>query len=189
MNFYDLLLAKKLSGGGGGGNQNVIFIDNSTDFNLKSTTSNAIKEVIVPNSFTNIANNACSQYGNLEKITISNGITSIGQDAFYNCTKLESVYFSNTLTLIDTEAFQNCTALKEIDLPSTITTLNSKAFYGCTSLNKITVRAINPPSTTTNTFYNVPIDCPIYVPAESVETYKSSSYWRGRANYIQAIPT
>ena len=34
-----------------------------------------------------------------------------------------------------------------------------------------------------------PADCAIYVPAESVNTYKTTSNWNARASYIQAIPS
>ena len=47
-------------------------------------------------------------------------------------------------------------------------------------------------STTPPTLYEYDLDntndCPIYVPAGSVETYKAASGWSEYANRIQAIP-
>lgn len=83
--------------------------------------------------------------------------------------------------------------LKKLVYPETITQMGQ--IWDCKSLQSITVKATTPPSfsfvfTTTdhpNEFYNTN-DCPIYVPAEAVEAYKSAKGWSTYADRIQPIP-
>jgi hypothetical protein len=83
--------------------------------------------------------------------------------------------------------FQFCISLPQITIPSNITSIKKGAFNGCESLMSITVKAVTPPSIQSNTFNGVPLDCTIYVPAESVEAYKAKTNWAARADYIFAI--
>jgi hypothetical protein len=51
----------------------------------------------------------------------------------------------------------------------------------------VTVNAITPPTLGSNAFDSTN-NCPIYVPAESVNTYKSATNWSTYADRIQAMP-
>jgi len=70
-----------------------------------------------------------------------------------------------------------------------LTSIGSSAFNGCRGITNFICRATTPPTLGANAFSMVPTNCSIYVPAESVDTYKAASGWSDRANYIQAIPT
>ena len=84
--------------------------------------------------------------------------------------------------------FRSCTNLEEITLPATLTTIQQQAAYGCSRLTTITCLATTPPSlANTNAFGGCPLEH-IYVPAESVETYKAATNWSSFANIIEAIP-
>ena len=93
------------------------------------------------------------------------GVTSIGNSAFNYCTSLASITFPNSVTNIGTQAFDNCQ-----------------------SLASITVEATNPPTLGSYVFSYAPNQV-IYVPAESVDTYKAASGWSSYASKIQAIPS
>ena len=84
-------------------------------------------------------------------------------------------------------AFLNCINLTTLSIPSECTSINANAFYGCFGLNSITVNSTTPPAGGNNMFYNTN-NCPIYVPAVSVNTYKTAPYWSEYADRIQAIP-
>ena len=83
----------------------------------------------------------------------------------------------------------------ELELPASLTTLGGGVFT-C-SLTKLTIHAEVPPTAE----YAIlcegdvidnenPIEpYPIYVPAQSVEAYKTDQYWGAYADRIQAIPT
>ena len=123
----------------------------------------------------------------LTSIDIPSGVTTIGDLAFNNCYSLTSVTIGNGVTTIGDYAFAGCFSLTSIDIPDSVTSIESTAFNGCSGLTEITVNATTPPTLGSNVFDGS--TSPIYVPAASVETYKSASGWSTYASRIQAIPT
>ena len=115
--------------------------------------------------------------------------TEIGNSAFYNCISLKSVDIPNGVTSIGSYAFYNCRALTSVTIPSSVTSIGDYAFRYCNSLTSVTVEATTPPTLGTDVFNNTTADLVIYVPAGSVDTYKSASGWSAYASRIQAIPS
>ena len=142
--------------------------------------------VIIPNSVTTIGNSMFSGCSSLVEIVIPSGVTTIGNQAFYNCISLVEISIPNNVTTIGDRAFENCAQLASVAIPSSVTTIGYQAFYKCSNLTSITVSAITPPDAGSSCFANTN-DCPIYVPADSVETYKTAAYWGEYASRIQAI--
>ena len=82
------------------------------------------------------------------------------------------------VTSIGNSTFFDCSDLISITLPESVTLIESGAFLSCSSLTSITCHAVTPPTIgSSETFLNVNRSIPVYVPAGSVETYKSSEYW------------
>ena len=148
-----------------------------------------LTSIDLPDGLTRIGNGAFATCTGLTSIDLPDGLTSIGDSVFNNCTGLTSIDLPDGLTSIGNSVFNNCTGLTSIDIPSSVTSIRGSAFYSCTSLTSITCRATNPPTIQVNTFSSVPVDCLIYVPADSVNIYKGATNWSVRADYIQAIPT
>lgn len=98
------------------------------------------------------------------------------------------VVLDSTVTTIGQFAFANCTSLTSIDIPSSVTSIRSGAFQGCTALTSVTVNATNPPNLATNSFNSTNSSFVVYVPASSLESYKTASNWKTYADRIQAIP-
>ena len=146
-----------------------------------------LTSVTIPNSVTSIDSNVFYRCISLTSITIPNSVTSIGNNAFGYCSGLTSVTIPNSVTSIGNAAFADCTSLTSIVIPDSITRINSYVFNSCTSLTSITIQATTPP-TLHSTAFNNTNNCPIYVPAESVDTYKTATNWSSYASRIQAIP-
>ena len=139
-------------------------------------------------SWTTIENDAFSYCQYLTLITLPASITSIGDGAFFYCNNgLTSINIPSNVSSIGQQAFIRCSSLTSITLPSTLTNLGRYAFGNCTSLTSITCLATTPPTLGDNAFDNTN-NCPIYVPAASVNDYKTAQYWSDYASRIQPIP-
>ena len=144
-----------------------------------------ITEAVLPNTVKTIS---FQNFHNLTKC-IAAGVTSI---SFYGSSGITSVgeigsgadvELGASLTEIKNEAFYKCTSLTSVTLGN-ITSIGNTAFYGCSGLTSITIKAITPPTLGHSVFDG---SYPIYVPAQSVDTYKSASGWSTYASRIQAI--
>ena len=173
----------------------------STDGNVVTPTSTTgFGASIVSNTYTDgkgiikfdgdvtfIAKNTFSNKTTLASIEIPNAVTIIDEMAFNSCYGLTSVNIPDSVTDIKTGAFIHCTGLTSIEIPSSVTTIGGYAvFYNCNSLTSITCLRTTPPTIGTTIFDNTN-NCPIYVPAESVNAYKTATNWSKYANRIQAI--
>jgi hypothetical protein len=81
--------------------------------------------------------------------------------------------------------------LLSVEIPSTITNIGSAAFFSCSNLTTVTLLSTTPPVLGgDNVFdpYSELSVLKIYVPAESVQAYKTAQYWTEYANSIYAIP-
>ena len=146
-----------------------------------------LTSVRIPDSVTSIGEQAFRDCAALTSVTIPDSVTSIGVSVFYNCTSLTSVNIPDSVTSIGEQAFYNCAALTSIDIPDSVTKISNQAFLQCTSLTSVTVRATTPPTLASNAFNSTHANLVIYVPAASVDAYKSASGWSDYASKIQAI--
>lgn len=97
----------------------------------------------------------------ITKVVFGEGITKIGDYACYGC------------------------ACTEVEIASSVKDLDgTNIFLNCSTLVSITCKALVPPTCKTNwkgessLFKNVPAECVLYVPAASVEAYKSADIWK-----------
>lgn len=141
--------------------------------------------ITMPNSIIYIGSSAFSGCRNLPNITLSSGLTSIEQSTFSGCSSLTSIEIPDSVTTIGYSAFTDCSGMTSVTIGSGVTSINDNAFRRCTSLNSLTVKATTPPTLRQYALYQTN-GCPIYVPSESVEAYKSA--WDTYAYRIQAIP-
>ena len=75
----------------------------------------------------------------------------------------------------------------QLIIPNGVTTIEDYAFYQCSSLTSITVNATTPPTLDGIDCFDSTNNCPIYVPEESADAYKTATNWSEYASRIQAI--
>lgn len=122
-------------------------------------------------------------------------LTTLGFGIFKNC-KFVHIFIPNTLLLdmdysqqwqdnlrlltmeleeglsvVPNSLCSGCSSLMTITFPSTITTIGSSVVHGCNNLKSFICKPITPPALVSDLGY-IYADFNIYVPDESVETYK-----------------
>ena len=131
----------------------------------------SLKEVVITGG-ESIGDRAFEGYNSLTSVTIPDSVTNISENAFYGCGNLESiaveegnsVYHSDGNCLIETESkmllrgcntsiipddgsvtsigdcsFEGCSGLTSVTIPDSVTGIGSGAFYGCSGLTSIVI--------------------------------------------------
>ena len=145
------------------------------------------------NGVTIIGARAFSECGALTNITIPDGVTSIGNYAYVTCTGLtDTVTIPDTVTTIGNSAFAGCRRLDHVIIGSGVTSIGDKAFDGCVGLDDVKLYPTVPPTLGASGGVCLVFDdnnCPLYVPSQSVSTYKDTGWWRTTyQTRIQAMP-
>lgn len=130
---------------------------------------------------------AFSYCTNLESVELPASTKFLNQASFLNCTALTTINLDNVVR-IESSAFMYCRSLSAITLSNQISYIGSSAFSQCSNLVSVTIPNNTPPTLGGAPFTNTHADLVIYVPAESVEAYKTASGWSTYASKIQAIP-
>lgn len=177
---------------------------------LAFTVATHLVEAFIEEGVTEIGGSTFSQISTLRTVSLPDSLSIIGESAFYKC-GIRNIQIGSGLTAIgdnafngnglmsaDTinlplvesigsAAFMDCRNIKKVVIGDKCTRIKASAFANCNKLVSITIEATTPPFIDYYTFEKT--TCPIYVPAESVETYKTChSNWAVYADRIQAIP-
>ena len=146
----------------------------------------SLTSVEIPDGVTSIGYSAFRNCSGLTSIDIPDSVTSIDIAAFYNCSSLPTINIPSGVTGISSYAFYGCGGLTSITIPNNVTTIGNSAFINCSGLTSITVYATTPPTLALESqAFDDTNNCPIYVPCESVNTYKTA--WSAYASRITCI--
>lgn len=188
-----------------------------SSYNYPSITSIAIPKSVEYNSVTytvtGIEKESFTHCPGLKSITISSSVKSIGAWSFSRCTVLANIIFGNGVKYIEDGAFELCTALTSITIPNSVTSIGDMAFYDCSGLTDVTIgngvksigegafiwcsnltsiicQAITPPVCKEDAFKGIEKSiCTLYVPQESVNSYKNAAGWKEFTNIIAISKT
>lgn len=147
-----------------------------------------ISECVTAIGNTNYVDYVFKGNSSLRDVYLPNSLTRIGDDAFENCTSLTNITIPSGVTIIRGSAFYGCTSLTSITFPSSVTSIGGWAFAGCNGITSITFESITPPTLDSYSSTLPNNGCPIYVPAQSVEAYKTANRWDNYVSRIQPIP-
>ena len=115
------------------------------------------------------------------------GLDSIGAEWFRGCKRLNNILLPSTIKTIREFAFATCYKLEEIELPAALTEIGEQAFNDCPVLKTIRVLGTKPAKLTGNTQFSFNDGLKIYVPAASVDAYKTE--WAEYKDYIVSDAT
>ncbi len=160
-------------------------VGNSAFYSLKK-----LENLEIPNSVTTIGTHAFYGLEEATSIALSNSLTRVPQFAFDRAFKAQpTLVIPDSVTVIEEYAFREWKLTTKIIIGSGIQEIKENAFYGVgdysNTLSQITVKAMVPPIIAPG---SIPAnECPIYVPAAAVNTYKAAAGWADFAPQIQAI--
>ena len=130
-----------------------------------------------------------------KEINLPAGLKTLGEGAFMNCynSALKGLENCTQLTVIPKEAFSGVGKYVNgwtLEIPANITKIEYGAFFNCYGLNTVKCHATTPPELGDIAFVNnnkSGSSVKLFVPAESVEAYKTSS-WRSFFYYDNIRP-
>ena len=122
------------------------------------------------------------------------GLSGLAVFSFATAGALPSIVIPENITFIGYSAFEECASASYVSLPSSLKQLGEAAFKNCGSLRYVLVNAVEPPQGApklswfdTGEERFTPFRGPIYVPDESVETYKTDTYFSEYASQIRPM--
>lgn len=131
-----------------------------------------ITDLIIPDGVTRISDVAFLRCSNITSVTMGKDVVSIGANAFEDCTNIKSMTISDSVTTIGERAIYGCDGLTTLTIGSGVSSIGEFAIYSCDSLSQIYCKAVIPPSCGEKALGNSASGCTLYVPAESVDSYK-----------------
>ncbi len=145
-----------------------------------------LKSYTIPNGIKEIGGGAFGGIDKLTEIIIPDEVETIGDQAFFSF-EGTSIKLPSALTFIGLQAFAY-SRLESITLPASLESIDSYAFEYSWDLKSVYSEPTNPPYLGERGFADGAEDRKIYVPAESVELYKSEGYgWSDYAHEIVAM--
>lgn len=161
------------------------------DFAFHKAT--ALKSIVNLNNAEIIGKNAFAMCKNLNiDLSLPSLRGTLDDGAFYSSgvvrilTLGQVENIGRTTTQYGNGSFRNCISLIQATLPSTVKSICYGAFWDCSALQWVKILAITPPSIQVRAFENTN-NCPIYIPAASVDAYKLAPDWSNYASRIQPI--
>ena len=119
---------------------NIILPQNLTEIRDSCFDGAQIKQITIPDTVTEIGENAFNYCEQLALITLPSGLQKISSRMLAGCLSLTSITIPASVTEIGSQAFA-ASGLTSITIPSTVTTLGSSAFARCNSLTSMDIQA------------------------------------------------
>lgn len=123
----------------------------------------------------------------LTSYSIPDNIKIISSSAFCNCFELEEIYMGDNVQEISGGCFRDSPHLREATLSANLTSIiGADPFLRCPCLRTIYMRSVVPPSYDDSSDIPAP-DLKIYVPEQSLDSYKKSRGWLSHINNFYGL--
>ena len=143
-----------------------------------------LRSVYLPDGLRTIGNDAFSACIELANIKIPESVTSIGAGCFWSCSKLMTINIPQNVVNIKDNTFQHCRFVS-FTIPQNIQSIGNYALSNDGLLNILYCKPQTPPQISSVTFFNGFAEgAVIYVPMESVDSYKSAYGWKEYSSQI-----
>lgn len=174
----------------------IIIPEGVTHIGHEAFRSTGIVSIVIPDSVKTMGSDTFRFCRNLHDVTLSKNLTSIPRIAFED-THLQYIIIPEGVKSIDRRAFARCDKLLEVTIPSSVTAIGTEAFYSCENLKAIYCKSVTPPALESDSKYKYTMNndigslwhvkkyFKIYVPKESVETYKKDRKWKHYSKNIE----
>jgi len=199
-------------------NNDIINYNGGYGYVFNTTGEHTIKYTLLGDEYnsngTVIQEHSFSDINEMTSMVIPEGILIMGDGAFSYCNNITNICLPKTLTTFGVSdigaVISNCPLITTLNIPDSVTSIgkdaiylkglttvtigtgimsiDNQAFAECTNLSSVTINAITPPTLGSDVFYSNASGRKIYVPSESVATYKAASGWSYYAADIEAIP-
>lgn len=97
----------------------------------------SIHVVKLPDTITEIEEDAFRGSSHLEQINLPNSITSIGQSAFSGCKSLTEISLPNELITLEPYVFADCINLSTIYIPTSVVEIKETSFGNCPKITDV----------------------------------------------------
>lgn len=157
--------------------------------NTRSVLGSAFQDCISLKSMdlsyvTELGLNAFMGCSAMTEVIFNDDLQNINNGSFQNCSSLDNVKLPKNLLRIGGGAFNTCSGItSEIEIPESVTTIEYFAFTRCSNVKSYKLLSKIPPNLGDSAF-NYDSGCPIYVPCDSVDAYKSATNWSNYADRI-----
>ncbi len=168
----------------------------STGSNITSAETQAYASstyrVELGDSFVRTQGGVFKGFTHITSLSIGNNVLHINSYLVSGCTALRTLELpSEYASYLDHNIITYCNSLQRITIPSGTTGIYRNTINNCGSLQSITILKPNGVLSvrdSSGTVFPYTNSCPIYVPSNLVDTYKSASGWSTIASRIRAIP-
>lgn len=146
-------------------------------------SSYSFERISIPFNVSGILNSCFTSCYALKQIRFPKKMTSLSNSIVSYCYALSDIYIPNGIRSIGSYFVSNCNSLPSITIPNTISSISNNAFSNCYGVGEYHFLSTTPPTLGgTSVFNNIQSDCKIYVPAESLEAYKTATNWSTHAS-------
>jgi len=114
----------------------------------------------------------------IESIRFSPNLVEIGAGAFNQSLNMSKIEIPNLVTIIKSNAFYGNSSIREIILGGRLTKLETYAFSQCENISVVYCHTVTPPPASGAANIDYIANARLRVPAESVEAYKSDTWWK-----------